>query len=54
MISLNDYCVICDNYVPEGSWVCHECRKKILKEDSINLIVDKLMNMSKETKSEVD
>ena len=23
-----DLCVCCGQYVPEGTWVCDECRKK--------------------------
>lgn len=24
-----DYCLICGNYVPEGSWICPICQKEM-------------------------
>ena len=27
-VMIMDLCVCCGQYVPEGTWVCDECRKK--------------------------
>lgn len=46
-IQSNDYCVVCDCYIPEGTMVCKYCMKK--RDD---IVYQELLDKTKDNKSE--